>query len=293
MLASIKAAGMQASHQQTTCLGARIAWLVLFLPLLYLGGCSTTPDIYAPSSRRTGIIQDGPPDHLPIDLARVANAVPKPEKLCGLCLEPYEVNGKTYRPLSSGVGYRKTGTASWYGKKFHGQFTSTGEPYNMFAMTAAHCTLPLPSYAEVTNLENGKKIIVKVNDRGPFVDDRLLDLSYVAALKLDIVANGRANVLVRAIDLNQPQAFPAAPAATPELLPSGGGFLQIGAFAQRPNAERMLKKLRSSGIANGAIVRARVGNNWLYRVQVGPVPRAELNAASARLKFMGYLAESR
>jgi len=132
--------------------------------------------------------------------ADIPNAVPKNEPLSPYGNPPeYERNGVTYHVLKSAKGYDKEGIASWYGPEFQGKRTSSGEPYDMYAMTAAHKTLPLPTYVEVTNLENGRKVIVRVNDRGPFAKNRLIDLSYVAALKLGIVASGTARVRVRAL----------------------------------------------------------------------------------------------
>jgi rare lipoprotein A len=136
----------------------------------------------------------------PTDRAEVADAVPRDEALSPYGNMPeYQVDGVTYHVLASARGYEEEGTASWYGKDFQGKRTSSGEPYDMYAMTAAHRTLPLPTYVEVTNLENGKVVVVRVNDRGPFHSDRLIDLSYVAAEKLGIVGPGTARVRVRAL----------------------------------------------------------------------------------------------
>ena len=148
--------------------------------------------------------------------------------------ESYVVYGKTYHTLSSSKGYKERGAASWYGTKFHGKRTSSGEPYDLYAMTAAHKTLPLPTYVEVTNLKNGRTVIVKVNDRGPFHDDRLIDLSYAAAAKLDILPYGTGEVEVRAIDptkmaLTARTADAAPLAETPDsavLLPAGRCLLE-------------------------------------------------------------------
>lgn len=144
--------------------------------------------------------QDGPP-HFYVDETKIPNAVPKPEPLAKYGnYKTYVVFGKKYHTMASSLGYSEIGTASWYGTKFHQRKTSSGERYNMLAMTAAHKTLPLPTYVEVTNLKNKRKIIVKVNDRGPFESNRLIDLSYVAAKKLGMLGHGTTKVRVRAIN---------------------------------------------------------------------------------------------
>lgn len=144
--------------------------------------------------------KDGPPNYY-VDVSKIPNAVPKPEPLSKYGnMRSYSVFGKRYYPLKSSTHFEQIGVASWYGTKFHSRRTSSGEPYDMLSMTAAHKTLPLPTYVEVMNLRNQKKIIVKVNDRGPFASDRIIDLSYVAAKKLDIVGHGTSHVRLRAID---------------------------------------------------------------------------------------------
>lgn len=142
---------------------------------------------------------DGPPPY-PVDVSRIPNAMPKPEPLSKYNLPVYRVKGKVYRTLKSSKNYREVGVASWYGTLFHDRRTSSGERYNMLAMTAAHKTLPLPTYVEVRNLKNQRTVIVKVNDRGPFKDNRIIDLSYVAAKKLGMLGRGTAHVEVTAID---------------------------------------------------------------------------------------------
>lgn len=149
--------------------------------------------------------QDSAPDRQ-VDVSTINNPVPRAEPFSKYGNPPsYVVYGRRYHVLDSATGYEETGVASWYGTKFHGRRTSSGEPYDMYAMTAAHKTLPIPVYAEITNLDNGRKIIVRINDRGPFVDDRIIDLSYVAAIKLGINARGTGHVHLRVIDPSQPQ----------------------------------------------------------------------------------------
>jgi rare lipoprotein A len=136
-----------------------------------------------------------------VDLAAIPDAVPRPEPLAAQGnMSEYRVFGETYRTLETSEGYEAEGVASWYGREFHGRPTSSGEPYDMYAMTAAHTTLPLPTYLEVVNLENGRRVVVRVNDRGPFLHGRILDLSYAAAWKLGMLESGTAPVRIRALE---------------------------------------------------------------------------------------------
>ena len=229
---------------------------------------------------------DGPPSgstripDLPDD------AVPRPEPRSKYGNGPvYEVLGKRYTVMPSADGYRERGVASWYGKKFHGNLTSSREPYDMYAMTAAHKTLPLPTYVRVRNLRNDKSIIVRVNDRGPFVHNRIIDLSYSAALKLDMVTDGTSLVEVTAINFEQPQgdrptristpstppAPSAEPAATAAPVTNPSVYVQVGAFGDRTNAERRLEALSLARIDNAFIHEERSTDRVLYRVRIGPV----------------------
>jgi rare lipoprotein A len=167
----------------------RIFLLVIFLAV---GGCSST--------RPGGYYKDdGPHERPPANLERVADAVPRSEPLHKFANRPYEALGRRYVPLTSVQRFRQSGLASWYGKRYHGQKTSSGETYDMYAMSAAHPTLPIPSYVRVTNLANGRSVVVRVNDRGPFKSERVIDLSYVAAYKLGFIQAGQARVEVEAI----------------------------------------------------------------------------------------------
>ena len=164
----------------------------IFFILLLLAGCST--------ANKGGYYKDdGPHERPPANLERVADAVPRSEPLHKFANRPYEALGKRYVPMTSVQPFRQSGLASWYGKRYHGQKTSSGETYDMYAMTAAHATLPIPSYVRVTNLANGRSVVVRVNDRGPFKSDRVIDLSYVAAYKLGFIQAGQARVEVEAI----------------------------------------------------------------------------------------------
>jgi len=220
------------------------------------------------------------------------DAVPKPEARSKYGNGPvYEVLGKRYTVMPSSSNYQERGVASWYGKKFHGRLTSNREPYDMYAMTAAHKTLPLPTYVRVRNLRNDKSIVVRVNDRGPFVHNRIIDLSYAAALKLDMVRDGTSLVEVTAINFDAPKgdeptrlvSTPAVRSAPAEPLPAQEPvvepstatdhkiFVQVGAFGDRSNAARRLTLLSQSGIDKGFIHEDLNVSPTLYRVRIGPV----------------------
>lgn len=226
------------------------------------------------------------------DLTHFPDAEPKSEPLCRYGNpECYDVNGQKYYVLKSANGYCKKGLASWYGTKFHGKNTSSREPYDMFGMTAASRNLPIPTYVEVTNLENGKKIIVKVNDRGPFKSDRIIDLSYAAALKLGFANRGTANVEVKAINThdlrNEKMADNILLANTemaeiqvnPIALPTPQQtakpitlerYLQLGAFANHENAVRLKDEIATYTDAKVLIKEGISNNKSIYRVQIGP-----------------------
>jgi len=202
----------------------------------------------------------------------------------------YKVYGETYRVLDTNYGYRERGVASWYGKKFHGRPTSSQETYDMYAMTAAHKSLPLPSYVEVRNLRNGKSIVVRVNDRGPFVDNRLIDLSYAAALKLDMVTDGTSLVEVSAISFDrQPaQRGKSVITETPELDRAESVYVQVGAFGEAENARRRFVMLRDLGIDTAFVDRDRSASPALYRVRIGPIASVtQYDSIVERLQHVG------
>lgn len=232
----------------------------------------------------------------PADVAAIPDAIPRSEPRSLRGNPPfYEVFGKRYAVLSTAEGHVERGVASWYGPGFHAAQTSTGEPYDMYAMTAAHKTLPLPCYARVTNLANGKSVVVRVNDRGPFVTGRIIDLSYTAAAKLDMLRNGTAFVEMRVITPGTPAAVVPAPIAPPPALigdaaaaPAGGLYLQAGAFADSANARRQVERLRSAGIENVFLLPTTSGGRTLHRVRIGPIDSvAGFDALSARLARIG------
>jgi rare lipoprotein A len=227
---------------------------------------------------------DGPPSGSSRIPDMSGEVTPRPEARSRYGNGPvYEVLGKRYTVMPSSAGYQERGVASWYGKKFHGNLTSNREPYDMYAMTAAHKTLPLPTYVRVRNLRNDKSIIVRVNDRGPFVHNRIIDLSYAAAIKLDMIKDGTSLVEVTAISFDQPagdrptrtstpSAAPPVPAGVPQPAPADHQvYVQVGAFGDRSNAERRLGALSLAGIKGAFIHEERARDRVLFRVRIGPV----------------------
>ena len=213
-----------------------------------LPGEPATPPA-APSTRPT---TDGPPDFIPSDLGQLPDPVPFSEPKSATGNPPsYRVFGKTYHTLDSAAGYRATGLASWYGRKFHGRRTSSGETFDTLKLTAAHPTLPIPSFVEITNLENGRRMVVRVNDRGPFHGGRIIDLSYAAAFKLGFADAGTARV--RVVALND----------LPMLYLQSGGFGQIG------DAHRTRGALEQLTGKPARVV--RTGDARPYRVRLGPL----------------------
>lgn len=255
---------------------------------------------------------DGPPSYI-VDESRIPNAVPKPEPLSKYGNRPnYRVLGHRYYVLKSAKGFHQRGIASWYGTKFHSHYTSNREPYNMLAMTAAHKTLPLPTYVKVTNLRNHRQIIVRVNDRGPFAANRIIDLSYVAAKKLGMLGTGTAPVQLDAIDpydrrqLTQPPAPPISHAGlraqnfhqnrdqvnnsfrSPTVKQaSGNTFLQVGTYSTQAKAQLMVNRILQTTHTNSRIMPINVGRRRLYRVQVGPLANIDHSNLYQKLQSLG------
>lgn len=228
------------------------------------------------------------PGYPDVDLSEIPEPVPHPEPPSEYGNpEQYTVFGVTYHTLDSAAGYAATGIASWYGRKFHGQRTSSGETFNMFEYTAAHRTLPLPTYVRVTNLHNGRSVIVRVNDRGPFHENRLIDLSYVAALKLGYVKEGTTRVRVEALAARVPttpvRTSPAPADAEPHIL------LQAGAFLQYENAVDLRIRLKRAGFGRVFMQTARVDSRRFYRVRIGPLKAIDLARQIARrIEALGF-----
>ena len=249
----------------------RLKNLAILALMVMLAGCST------PS--RYSIEQDIAPD-VELDVSKLPDPVPVYEpKSRGGNKSPYEVWGKTYHVLPTAEGYQEKGRASWYGAKFHGHRTSNGETYNMYEMSAAHKSLPLPSYAKVTNLDNGRSVIVRVNDRGPFHEGRIIDLSYAAAKKLGYYSKGTASVEVEAIVVAQNTK--SANSITPvvkdrsEALTAGYAyFIQVGAFSTAPAAEQLKNRVDAvfvtSSKSTAFVTNSKDTAKVFHRVRMGP-----------------------
>jgi rare lipoprotein A len=280
----------------------------------YLAGCASVSDktaqkaqpaqtargeekTVAPPYKGGGYYKDdGPGRKVPANLDQVPDAVPKAEPLHRYANDPYKVMGKEYAPLAAGEHYKERGLASWYGRKFHGKNTSSGEPYDMYAMTAAHATLPIPSYARVTNLNNGQSVLVRVNDRGPFHDGRIIDLSYTAAHKLDVLkditpvevelVSAEAAPDSFIAQANEAQASaPISEASTPAAAARGETiYLQLGAYANPASAEALLARASASLSRDfPGVMRLEIGG--LHKVQVGPFVSADAaDQAAARMR---------
>lgn len=223
------------------------------------------------------------------DASGIPDAVPKAEPRSRYGNpSSYVVFGKQYKVLRESEGFRERGLASWYGTKFHGQRTSSGEAYDMYAMTAAHKSLPLPTYLRVTNLRNQRSVIVRVNDRGPFHDGRIIDLSYAAALKLDVVSTGTAPVEIETVEPGgelQAAATPAARDAAETPTAAGNVFIQLGAFSDATNALDLKGRLETAGIRPVRIDEEAA--KPLFRVRVGPFAAAVADDAALRLVAIG------
>ena len=245
--------------------------LACVMAAVLLAACST-------GSRPGGYYKDdGPGDDIPAGLFNTPDAQPRHEPLLPRANRPYSVFGKTYVPIADDRPYRRQGIGSWYGKKFHGNKTSSGELYDMYKMTAAHPILPIPSYARVRNLDNDRQVIVRINDRGPFHSDRLIDLSYTAALKLGIIGKGSGRVEVERIFAGEKPPVVQAPVPTPTAPQpvvstglSAGYYLQLGAFSQRENAEALRRRYALEGRTLDLI-----HSGTHYRLMAGPFPTRE------------------
>lgn len=286
---------------------------LLALVAVALAACGTAPKV--PPGRPAYYSDDGPPDKVPEDIASIPDAIPTDEPYHRYANRPYTVFGRTYAPAVNDDPMKERGLASWYGRKFHGQKTSSGEIYDMFAMTAAHKTLPIPSFARVTSLKSGRSVVVRVNDRGPFHDDRVIDLSYVAAAKLGIAGPGSGPVEVERVFARDagtriasatPPVAPAPPSsgnaatplritempqpraaeiATPLVEPEPGGlYLQLGAFSSVENAEGFRVRISRDlpWLMEPIQLAASAG---LHRVRLGPYrTREEAQAIADKIR---------
>ncbi|KAF0192339.1 MAG: rare lipoprotein A [Gammaproteobacteria bacterium] len=254
---------------------SQISRIVLPAGLLLLSACAT------PVFEK----QDGAPAR-PTDVNAIPDAVPRVEPRSKYGNPPtYEVFGQRYHVMEVSDGFVEQGIASWYGTKFHNQRTSSGETYDMYAMTAAHKNLPLPTYARVTNLENGRSVIVKVNDRGPFAKNRVIDLSFTAATRLGIIAKGTGFVEIRALDPRHPQTpLPAGQAPGQH----ANVYLQVGSYTTRDKAERMLDRVNRALPVGAHIAEGVATQRTYYRVRIGPISSvAEADKIAAILTESG------
>lgn len=232
---------------------------------LVLAGCSSTPPKKLPPVAQTKgggyYLDDGPEANPPVNLESIPDAVPRNEPLHRFANRSYVALGTAYTPQTERRATSEEGLASWYGRRFHGKKTASGELYDMYAMTAAHPTLPIPSYARVTSLANGKTVVVRINDRGPFHSSRIIDLSYTAAHKLGYLGKGSTRVRVESID---PDSYDTQGEAL-----QGGIYLQVGAFSQQDNAQQLLGRLTRELEVDASRTRI-VLSGMLHRVQLGP-----------------------
>ena len=237
--------------------------------ILLLTGCSS-------SSQRYAMHTDAAPQQS-INVDSIPDATPRHEPPSRAGNKDYTVRGKHYHVMKSGRGYKKRGIASWYGKKFHGYKTSNGEIYDMFKMTAAHKTLPLPTFLRVTNLKNNRSVIVRVNDRGPFHKDRLIDLSYAAAKKLRIIPHGTAIVEIETVEPGTPSYTKTTANAHHDHAKGKSGFniyLQAGAYLQKQNAVQMHNRLARIAISQPTRI-VYFPEDQIYRVRIGPISNVE------------------
>jgi rare lipoprotein A len=297
--------------------------VILALAALALTACGTTPQrqaqtraipapiesrpIEQPAAKAVSSVKpapgsggylagDGPGENAPANLDAIPDAVPVLEPLHRYANRPYAALDKTYTPMTQPGNFRQRGIASWYGKKFHGQRTSSGEKYDMYAMTAAHPTLPIPSFARVTNVATKKSVVVRINDRGPFLHDRVIDLSYTAAHKLSITGNGSTEVEVESItagadsreiaragavqSLPLEAAAPATNSAPVAVAADSNIFLQLGAFSTQEAADKFLKEMRAKlGDAGKRLILFSQNNKT--RVHIGPYA-SQAEARSSR-----------
>lgn len=237
---------------------------VATLCALMLGGCSMLPwsddDV------------DSAPAGLP-DYSDTADAVPKHERIRKASLRTYTVLGRTYHPLKSSKGFTERGIASWYGKKFHGRKTAIGDTYDMYGMTAAHKHLPLPTYVRVRNIENGKSAVVRVNDRGPFHGNRIIDLSYAAASKLGVIRKGTAMVEIEAINPDRPDETRLGRNPAPVDNGRNTLFVQVGAFRSRLNANRYKRQMEQ--LLEQQNIQVTPPGQGLHKVRIGPLQSVE------------------
>ena len=267
-------------------------YFLAFMMLSILTGCASVPSfknegVTSPSKKGGGYyLDDGPGDHPPENIDAIPDAVPKVEPFNARANQPYIALDNKYIPMTSFYPYKEKGVASWYGKRYHGKKTSIGEYYDMYSMTGAHTTLPIPCYVRVTNTENGKSVIVRINDRGPFKKDRIIDLSFAAAYKLRLSDKGSGPVEVELIDPRQFSALKKTPDVITEKAKeketaitetktlettsaSEPIYIQAGAFKNEKNADLLLKQLTDMKLENIPSFKKQFSED-LFHVVIGP-----------------------
>jgi len=266
-------------------------YFLAFMMLSILTGCASVPSfknegVTSPSKKGGGYyLDDGPGDHPPENIDAIPDAVPKVEPFNARANQPYIALDNKYIPMTSFYPYKEKGVASWYGKRYHGKKTSIGEYYDMYSMTGAHTTLPIPCYVRVTNTENGKSVIVRINDRGPFKKDRIIDLSFAAAYKLRLSDKGSGPVEVELIDPRQFSALKKTPDVVTEkvkekdvvpakekideILANEPLYIQAGAFKNEKNADLLLKQLTDMKLENIPSFKKQFSED-LFHVVIGP-----------------------
>ena len=266
-------------------------YFLAFMMLSILSGCASVPSfknegVTSPSKKGGGYyLDDGPGDHPPENIDAIPDAIPKVEPFNARANQPYIALDNKYIPMTSFYPYKEKGVASWYGKRYHGKKTSIGEYYDMYSMTGAHTTLPIPCYVRVTNTENGKSVIVRINDRGPFKKDRIIDLSFAAAYKLRLSDKGSGPVEVELIDPRQFNALKKTPDVVTEkikekdvvpakekideILANEPLYIQAGAFKNEKNADFLLKQLSDMKLENKPPFKKQFSED-LFHVVIGP-----------------------
>ncbi len=266
-------------------------YFLAFMMLSILTGCASAPSlknegVTSPSKKGGGYyLDDGPGDHPPENIDAIPDAIPKVEPFNARANQPYIALDNKYIPMTSFYPYKEKGVASWYGKRYHGKKTSIGEYYDMYSMTGAHTTLPIPCYVRVTNTENGKSVIVRINDRGPFKKDRIIDLSFAAAYKLRLSDKGSGPVEVELIDPRQFNALKKTPDVVTEkikekdvvpakekideILANEPLYIQAGAFKNEKNADFLLKQLSDMKLENTPPFKKQFSED-LFHVVIGP-----------------------
>jgi rare lipoprotein A len=250
----------------------------------------TKPTDISDNSEKSGVksggyyLDDGPESNPPTNLDSVPDAIPKVEPINPRSTKPYVALGGTYQPMQGFKEFKQSGVASWYGKRFHGKKTASGELYDMYAMSAAHTTLPIPSYVKVTNPKNQRSVIVRVNDRGPFKHSRIIDLSYAAAYKLDIIKSGSAPVTIETINPKTYQTENKSSVALAEkkTKPDSDFFVQVGAFKVFDNAQNLKQKIMNLGITEKDYIN-HVYNSDLYRLRLGPYNKNTANQIASSI----------